>query len=113
MRPFRSRSTCEAVVGETCSLRFALGAASGARTRASSARAAGCDGARTATVGLPPVTSSGTRSVRGSTSVSGPGQKRVTSSCASIGQRAHKGRASSSPSTCTMSGFVAARPLAA
>ena len=49
------------------------------RTATSKARATGCAGERTATVLPPPVTTSGTRSRFGSTSVSGPGQKRSAS----------------------------------
>ena len=47
--------------------------------------AMGCEGTRMATVSWPPVTTSCTFSERGSTMVSGPGQKRAASFCAFSG----------------------------
>ena len=69
---------CAAVVGLTRPERLADGAATGRPTARSSVCATGCAGARTATVSSPALASSDTPpSVRrGSTRVSGPGQKR-------------------------------------
>ena len=50
------------------------------------ARATGCAGIRTATVPSPAVTSSGTSADRGSTIVSGPGQKRAASRSTTSGR---------------------------
>ena len=68
-------ATCAPVVGESSIERFALGAAIGIATAASSARATGCAGTRTATDGRFAVTASGIIGRFGSTSVNGPGQK--------------------------------------
>ena len=70
-------ATCSARVGLTAPLRLAEGAASGRPTARISACAIGCAGARTATVSSPAVASSaiGESLARGSTRVSGPGQK--------------------------------------
>src|SRR2546430_495152 len=70
-RPPRPRNTCPAVVGDSSAERLALGAATGTPAASSSARATGCAGTRTATVGPPAVTASGTAAAFASTSVSG------------------------------------------
>jgi len=71
----RSRCTCAARVGLGFPEAFALGAASGAPVAAMSARATGCAGMRTATVGWPAVMIGGTRDgSAGKRRVSGPGQ---------------------------------------
>ena len=75
MRPSRSSSTCAAVVGLGRPKELALGAAIGMPAAEISARATGCAGTRTPTSGRPAVTTSGTSGPRGSSSVSGPGQK--------------------------------------
>ena len=72
--PSRSDRTCSARVGESRFERLALGAASGWPTRSIKPRATGGKGTLSATVSLPPVTTSGIRLDRSSTSVSGPGQ---------------------------------------
>ena len=70
-------------MGLTRPNRLADGAATPPPNARSSASATGWSGTRSATVGSPPVTSSGTRSVRGSTRVSGPGQNVAASARAS------------------------------
>ena len=82
-------ATCSARVGLTAPLRLAEGAASGRPTARISACAIGCAGARTATVSSPAVASSATGEsfARGSTRVSGPGQKRAASLSAVSFQR--------------------------
>ena len=60
---------------------------------ASSARATGCAGARSATVSCPPVTAAGTIADFGNTSVSGPGQKASASRAAGSGTSAAQARA--------------------
>ena len=76
MRPSRSASTWSARVGESRFARFALGAAIGWPVRAIRPSATLPAGARTATVSLPAVTTSGMMPDRLRTSVRGPGQKR-------------------------------------
>ena len=88
MRPSRPRRTCSASVGDSSVERLALGAAIGAPTARSSASATGWAGTRTATVGPPAVVASGTAAFRGTTSVSGPGQKRRASRSATSGHAA-------------------------
>ena len=72
---------------------------------ASSARATGCAGARTATLGSLAVTRSGTISRLRNTIVNGPGQNRRASAVASSGQSSTSSRASVTSSTCTISGL--------
>ena len=81
MRPRRSASTCAALVGETWPERLADGATTGPPNAASSARATGCAGTRTATLSSPASARSATRNPAafGSTSVSGPGQNAAAS----------------------------------
>ena len=86
-------STWWAVVGDTASERFALGAASGMPASAISRRASGWSGHRRATVEPPAVTMSGTRGPRGTTTVTGPGQNRVATASAVAGQAAASDRA--------------------
>ncbi len=74
--PSRSFSTCSAIVGDTRFERFALGAAIGRPSASINLYARKQSGIRTPTVSPPAVTISGIRSVRGSTIVSGPHQKR-------------------------------------
>ena len=101
---------------------FALGAATGTRAAARSARATGCDGMRTATVSRPAVTVGGTHAARGSTSVNGPGQKRRARSRASACVLARSavafcqstsGVTSSKDATWTISGSCDGRPFTA
>ena len=80
---------------------------------ASSARATGCAGARSATLACPPVTAAGTCAAFGSTSVSGPGQNASARRDAASGTSAAQARAAAKPLKCTMSGWVFGRPLAA
>ena len=82
-------ATCSARVGLTAPLRLAEGAAIGRPAARISACATGCAGARIATVSSPAVASSaiGESLARGSTSVSGPGQKRAASLSAVSFQR--------------------------
>ena len=75
------------------------------RSVVAAARATGCAGTRTATVPRPAVTSSGTCDRLGSAIVSGPGQKRSASSCASGGQSVTSARAPAMSATCAMSGL--------
>ena len=91
---------------------LALGAATGTPQARSTRRATGCEGMRTATLGRPALTTSGTQGFLGMRSVSGPGQKRSISARAA-GLMRHSGTASSGAGTCTMSGLSAGRPLAA
>ena len=80
---------------------------------ASSARATGCAGARSATVSCPPVTAAGTIADFGKTSVSGPGQKASASRAAASGTSDAKARAAPKLLKWTMSGWLVGRPLAA
>ena len=99
-------ATCSARVGLTAPLRLAEGAAIGRPAARISACATGWDGARIATVSSPAVASReiGEPSLRGSTSVSGPGQKRAASLSAVSFQRT-KRCASSASSTWLISGL--------
>ena len=78
IRPLSSASTCCAVVGLMRPNRFALGAAIGFPSSEMISAKTGCELIRTATVSSPAVTISGTIDRRSKTSVSGPGQNRVT-----------------------------------
>ena len=80
---------------------------------ASSARATGWAGARSATVDCPPVTEAGARPDFGSTSVSGPGQKASASRSAESGTSEANTRAALKLLKCTMSGWLVGRPFAA
>ena len=84
------------------------GAASGPPKASSRRRASGCAGTRTATVGRPAVAASASPASgrRGSTSVSGPGQKRSASARASDVKTA-SASAAPRPATCTISGLNA------
>ena len=84
-RPGKSAATCAARVGLGRPERFALGAAIGTPAASMRARATGWSGTRTATVGRPAVTTSGTLLRFARTIVSGPGQKRAASARASGG----------------------------
>jgi hypothetical protein len=106
MRPSSSSSTCSAVVGLTRPERLALGAAIGRPTARMSARGKGCAGTRSARLSSPALASSdtGQSGARGSTSVSGSGQKRS----ASIDARSSKTtsrRAAAASMTWMMSGL--------
>ena len=101
------RRTCWAVVGDTDSLRLALGAASGRPVFVSSASATGWAGTRIATDGSPALTSAGCGGERGSTSDSGPGQKRCPSRSASVDQSLQSVQAAARLSTWTISDFGA------
>ena len=76
IRPSRSSRTCSAHVGLGRPERLAEGAAMGREAAWMRAWATGWAGTRTATVSSPPVVTRGTARARGSTRVSGPGQKR-------------------------------------
>ena len=67
--------------------RLALGAATGRSAARMSASATGCAGTLMPTASRPAVTMSGTLTSFGSTSVSGPGQKRLASRVAEAGHR--------------------------
>ena len=86
IRPPRLARTCSARVGLILPLALADGAASGRRVASRRSRIAGWAGQRTATVASPAVTigATGAPSPSGSTSVSGPGQKRVARSRAAF-----------------------------
>ena len=79
MRPPSSFITAEAEVGEIRPKRFALGAAIGRPSSLQTARKTGCALWRTATVGSPLVTKSGTSACFGKINVSGPGQNAAVS----------------------------------
>ena len=79
MRPSSSDSTALADVGLIEPKRFALGAASGLSKALITRLKMALELTRTATVGNPAVTRSGTIDFFGSSSVNGPGQKRSTS----------------------------------
>ncbi len=114
MRPARPSRTWAGVVALTRPEGLAEGAASGPAKAASRRRASGCAGTRSATVARPAVASS-ERPVagrRGSTRVSGPGQKRAASARAA-GVKAARASAAAASVTCTISGLKAGRPLAA
>ena len=87
MRPPSPSSTWAGVVGLTPPEGLADGAATGPPKAASSPWASGCAGTRSATVGRPAVARAARPASgrRGSTSVSGPGQKRAASARASGG----------------------------
>jgi hypothetical protein len=106
-------STWPAVVGETAVERLALGAASGRPSFSISRRASGCSGQRIATVVPPAVTVAGTRGLRGTITVTGPGQSCSVIRAAASGQAAASPRAIVASHTCTISGFEEGRPLAA
>ena len=115
MRPASSEKTCAPVVGLMRPKRFALGAASGRPKRSITARKTGCALIRTATVPSPAVTTSGTTARRGSTSVSGPGQKRLVSMATSARLSAGISASSSSQpgvGRCTISGSKNGRSFA-
>ena len=105
--------TCEACVGLGREKRFALGAATGTVAASMIARATGCTGTRTATLERPAVTSSGTWAERGSTSVSGPGQKRRPGPHAVAGTCETSDTNNSSEPTWTIKGSVKGRCFAA
>ncbi len=109
----RSARTSRAEVGLTRPNRLADGAATPPPNARSSASATGWSGTRSATVGSPPVTSSGTRSVRGSTRVSGPGQNAAASARASGLTSAAQSASWSTDATCTITGWSAGRPFTA
>ena len=110
MLPSRSSSTCWAVVGLGLPLRLALGAATGTPAALSSLSATGWSGMRTATLLSPALVTAGTVGFLGSSNVSGPGQNRSISLCAS-GVTKHSASAASGLATCTISGLSAGRPL--
>ena len=83
--PARSSTTWAAVVGLTSPKRFADGAASPVPVSRISSSVIGWAGTRSPTESRPPVTSSGTRSDRGTMIVSGPGHDSSASRRASIG----------------------------
>ena len=112
MRPSRSASTCAAVVGLVCPNVFALGAAKGTPVSRSNSSATGCDGIRTPTSGRPAVTASGMFAFRGSSSVSGPGQKASASARTRLLTSAMVSTCAAS-ARCTISGSHAGRCLAA
>ena len=106
-------STCSARVGEIRPDALADGAASGP-TLQTSACITGCAGQRSAIVSSPAVTSdaTGASARRGSTRVSGPGQKDCASACAS-GENTASVSACATLATCTINGLKLGRPLAA
>ena len=99
IRPSSPASTCAGDVGLIRPDGLADGAATGPPNAASSARATGCAGTRTATVSSPAVTSgeSPAPARSGSTSVSGPGQN------ASERRSAASGHATTSRARATLS----------
>src|ERR1022692_4400883 len=111
MRFPRDRRMWSAVVGEIPVKRFALGAATGTCAASISAKATGCAGIRTPTVGNPAVTMSGTSVVLGTTRVSGPGQNRSAKMRAASGHDEASWAIISRLLTCTMIGLVPGRPL--
>ena len=113
MRPPRSASTCSARVGLGRPDRLADGAATGTPAFWMSIRAVRSAGMRTATVSSPPVTSSGTISLRCAISVKGPGQNVSISCWARRGIRRQRRRTSLFFPTCRMDGLSLGRPLAA
>ena len=106
-------STCPARVGEIRPEALADGAASGPTMRTSACMTA-CAGQRSAIVSSPAVTSdaTGASARRGSTRVSGPGQKDCASACAS-GENTASVSACATLATCTINGLKLGRPLAA
>ena len=108
----RSARTWAAVVGLTRPKRFADGAAIATPVVASSCCVSGWAGARTPTVSRPPVTTSGTRDERGSSSVSGPGQQAAASTAATAGMSTAQS-SSQSGSMWTISGWSVGRSLTA
>src|ERR1019366_5141974 len=99
------------MVGEIPVNRFALGAATGTCAASISAKATGCAGIRTPTVGNPAVTMSGTADNLGTTSVNGPGQNRSARMRAVSGHDEATRSIISRLLTCTMIGLVPGRPL--
>src|SRR5271155_60544 len=91
--------------------RFALGAAMGTPAASIKLIATGCAGIRIPTAGNPAVTMSGMLGDFGSTSVNGPGQKRLASSSASYGHSFTISRAIAMEETCTIRGLVDGRPF--
>ena len=112
-RPIRSSQTCSKAEGLGRPERFADGAASGTPAARMIARAAGCDGMRTATVSSPPVVSFGTIADFFMMIVSGPGQKASASFFAAAGISATSGGSSSIALMWTISGLSEGRPLTA
>ena len=110
MRPSRSAMTCCAVVGETWPERLADGATIGLPNAASSARATGWSGTRTAIVSRPAVARSATGQpgACGSTSVSGPGHSAASRSAAASNRASLRAPARSA--TCEISGLKRGRP---
>src|SRR3989344_3587704 len=114
IRPSSVASTWLALVGLTPPLALALGAASGAPLAASSACIARCPGTRSAIVSSPAVAmlATGQPAVRGTTKVSGPGQKRAASARSTLPNTPSFSAAERS-GTCTISGLKSGRPFAA
>ena len=109
-----SAATCAAVVGLTRPERLADGAAIGRPAARSSVCATGCAGARSATVSSPALASSERplSARRGSTRLSGPGQKWRAARRPRSSNSA-SASASARPGTCTISGLKRGRSLAA
>src|SRR5712691_10374088 len=105
--PLKCFSTCAAVVGEIWLAGLALGAARGNPQVRISSCTNGWLGQRMPTVEPPAVTTSAISSERGSTSVSGPGQKAPANLLALGGQSATHCRAMATLATCTITGFSA------
>ena len=99
------------MVGDTCSERLALGAASGTPARSISRRVSGKSGHRRATVGPPAVTIDGTCGPFGTTTVTGPGQRAAAIRSADSGHEPAKERAIAASATCTISGLAGRPPL--
>ena len=112
MRPSRSAFTCWAVVGLGRPDKLALGAAMGTPAARIRARAVLWSGMRTATVGSPAATWSGTRLLRLKIRVRGPGQKASINSRASSGTRVHRSFTSLFLATWRIRGLSEGRPLA-
>ena len=116
MRPPNSSITSSAVTGLIRPKRFALGAATGPASSETRAAMTGCALQRSATVGKPERTKSGTTSRAGKIMVNGPGQNSAASFCANRAAVA-SGCASlpihEASATCTMSGSKAGRSFAA
>ena len=112
MRPSISSRTCCAVVGLGRPERLAEGAAMGTPAALMRASAVLCSGIRTATVGRPAATSSGTISLLKNISVRGPGQNASMRRFASSGTWRQSCFTSDFLATCSMSGLSCGRPLA-
>ena len=91
---------------------FAEGAANDTPAASITARAAGCEGQRTATVSRPPLVSYGTISDFGSIIVRGPGQNLSASRSALSGRALTSGAHCSTSVMCTISGLSPGLPLA-